>query len=804
MKIVQKALGFVARKINTLSQSQNIGLAEGEATPGMPELVRAAPAEGAVLLKNNGVLPVSKEQTVSLFGRVQVNTFFVGYGSGGDVNAPYKISYLDGIKNCENITLNTQLADIYTDWCAKNPVFDAVWGMWPRYLPEMPLSDETVKNAANQSDTALVFIGRSSGEDRENVLKEGSYYLTKDEIKMLRKVTNCFKKVAVILNIGSIIDFSWLDEFGDKIGAVMVVWQGGMESGNAVADLLCGRVTPCGKLTDTVAKSYKDYPSSSNFGKKKFTCYEEDIFVGYRYFSTFDKEKVVYPFGFGLSYARFDLNCLAVNVGEENTEVTVRVKNISDKYSGKEVVQVYYGAEGTKLVKPGRQLVAFEKTKLLAPGEEQDMVITYPNSVYASYDDFGVTGYKYAWVQEKGSYKIYVGTDAVSAWNYASFECETKLINQLTQCAAPTESFNRIDSLDKNTKHPVPLNSKDIKSLIKKNIPADIELTGDKGYKLSDVRSGKVLMNDFIAQLSLDELEAISRGDYTMHSKLGAEGNAGAFGGVLESMRNKGITPVVTTDGPSGIRLKASCSLLPIGTLLACTWNEALVEQLYTLIGNEMLDRGSDVLLAPGMNIHRNPLCGRNFEYFSEDPLISGKIAAAVVRGIQSSGLSACPKHFACNNQETNRCHNDSRVSERALREIYLKGFEICVKEASPKCLMTSYNKINGVWGHYNYELCQSILRDEWGFEGCVMTDWWMRKSRSPEFPAIRDNAYRVRAGVDVLMPGGERVNTGKPDGTLLETYGKPDGMTLGEMQRTAKHVCNLILRLPEKNMPND
>ena len=422
MKIVQKALGFVARKINTLSQSQNIGLAEGEATPGMPELVRAAAAEGAVLLKNNGVLPVSKEQTVSLFGRVQVNTFFVGYGSGGDVNAPYKISYLDGIKNCENITLNTQLADIYTDWCAKNPVFDAVWGMWPRYLPEMPLSDETVKNAANQSDTALVFIGRSSGEDRENVLKEGSYYLTKDEIKMLRKVTNCFKKVAVILNIGSIIDFSWLDEFGDKIGAVMVVWQGGMESGNAVADLLCGRVTPCGKLTDTVAKSYKDYPSSSNFGKKKFTCYEEDIFVGYRYFSTFDKEKVVYPFGFGLSYARFDLNCLAVNVGEENTEVTVRVKNISDKYSGKEVVQVYYGAEGTKLVKPGRQLVAFEKTKLLAPGEEQDMVITYPNSVYASYDDFGVTGYKYAWVQEKGSYKIYVGTDAVSAWNYASFK----------------------------------------------------------------------------------------------------------------------------------------------------------------------------------------------------------------------------------------------------------------------------------------------------------------------------------------------------------------------------------------------
>ncbi len=804
MKIVQKTLGFIARKINTLAQAQGSGFAAGEVTPGMPELIRAAAAEGAVLLKNNGVLPFSKEQTVSLFGRIQVNTFFVGYGSGGDVSAPYKVSYLEGIKNCDEIKLNTELADIYTDWCAKNPVFDSVWGMWPRYLPEMPLKDEVVKKAANCSDTAVVFIGRSSGEDRENILKKGSYYLTDEELNMLRLVTKHFKRVAVILNIGCIMDFSWLEEFGDKIGAVMLAWQGGMESGNAIADLLCGKFTPCGKLTDTVAKSYTDYPSSSNFGNKKFNNYEEDVFVGYRYFSTFDKEKVVYPFGFGLSYAKFDIECLSIDVGAENTEIKVKVKNISDKYSGKEVVQVYYSADCEKLVKPGRQLVGFAKTKLLAPGEEQELVISYSNTSYASYDDSGVTGYKNAWVQEKGEYKIYVGNDAVNACNYASFAAETKLVKQLSQCSAPTQGFNRIDSLDKNVKHPVPLNTKDIKALIKKRIPADIPMTGDKGYKLSDVKSGKVLMDDFVAQLSLDELEAISRGDYKMNSKLGADGNAGALGGVLQSLRDKGVTPVITTDGPSGIRLKASCSLLPIGTLLACSWNEELVEQLYTLVGREMLDRGSDVLLAPGMNIHRNPLCGRNFEYFSEDPLVTGKIAAAVVRGVQSGGLSACPKHFACNSQETNRCYNDSRLSERALREIYLKGFEICVKEANPKCIMTSYNKINGVWGHYNYELCMSVLTAEWGFDGMVMTDWWMRKSKSPEFPGLRDNAYRVRAGVDVLMPGDGRPGKGKPDGTLLETYGKPDGITLGEMQRTAKNVLNLILNLPEKDVRKD
>ena len=255
---------------------------------------------------------------------------------------------------------------------------------------------------------------------------------------------------------------------------------------------------------------------------------------------------------------------------------------------------------------------------------------------------------------------------------------------------------------------------------------------------------------------------------------------------------------ITTTDGPSGIRLYDSCSLAPIGTLLACTFDTELVENLYAHIGAEMTERGSDVLLAPGMNIQRNPLCGRNFEYYSEDPFLTGRMAAAVVRGVQSQGVSACPKHFACNNQETNRIYNNSVVSERALREIYLRGFEICVKQSAPKNIMTSYNKINGVWSHYNYELVQLVLRGEWGYPGNVITDWWMRYAPSPEFPQLTGNAYRVRSGVDVLMPGSKSFldRRQKPDGTLLATYGMEEGITLGEIQACAKHVLWCALEI--------
>ncbi len=803
-KIKRKVYNLAGKVSNSLAQNQGGGdKGDKSVTPGMPELIRAVAAEGAVLLENNGVLPFKADDNVALFGRNQIETFFVGYGSGGDVNEPYKVSYLDGLKACESIRINEKLAEKYTAWCSANPVDEGVWGRWPRYFPEMPFDADMIHQAASESNKAVVFIGRSSGEDRENALEEGSYYLTAEEKKLIRMVTDKFDSVVIVLNIGCIIDFSWLDEYVGKIGAVLISWQGGMESGNALADLLCGKVSPGGKLTDTVACAFEYYSSSADFGAKKFNNYVEDIFVGYRYFSTFAPEKVRYPFGYGLSYADFEIDCISAETGEEDVKIKVDVKNISGSFSGKETVQVYYSAGGTDLVNPDRQLAAYAKTKLLAPGEMQELDICFPLSYLASYDDSGATGYANAWVLEKGEYTVFVGSDCVSAKSVMTFEvAKTRCLEQLTQVSAAKEPFERIDGFtEKNgkkypVKHTTPESKTKLKKIILADLPKGKAITGDRGYKLDDVRNGKVSLDDFVAQLDTVELEAISRGDYVMNSSLGAKGNAGVLGGVLKSLRDKGIPAITTTDGPSGIRLHASCSLLPIGAILASTFNDALVEELYTLVGKEMAAKGSDVLLAPGMNIHRSPLCGRNFEYFSEDPLVSGKIAAAVVRGVQASGLSACPKHFACNNQETNRCHNDSRLSERALREIYLKGFEICVKEAAPKCIMTSYNKINGVWGHYNYELCTTVLRKEWGYKGMVMTDWWMRKSASPEFPNLHDNAYRVRSQVDVLMPGGGRTGKKKPDGTLLKTYGKPDGITLGELQRTAKNVISLALNI--------
>lgn len=771
-------------------------LGEVSVTDGMPEVLREAAGETAVLLENNGVLPFKKGTKVSLFGRVQNDWFFTGYGSGGDVKKPYGVNLIDGLKNCEDLVLNTKLSDMYEKWSRENPIDHGVWGHWPRFYPEMPLTAEIVKEAKAESDNAVFVMGRSSGEDRENALEKGSFYITDDERTALHRICEQFDNVTVLLNIGSVMDMSWLREFGSKIGAVMIVWQGGMESGNAVADLLCGKVNPCGRLTDTIAKNYEDYPSSANFGKLEYNFYEEDIYVGYRYFETFNKDAVVYPFGYGLSYTDFDVKFESAEQTEENVTVKCTVKNTGN-LAGKEVVQVYVSKPCGRLGNPAKELVAFGKTKVLAPDESETREICVPVERFWSYDDNGASGFAFSYVMEKGEYALCVGKnvrEAEKVWSY--YQDETKEMLKLKQASAPQISFNRFVNTENGLeKRPVRTRSYDLKQVILDNIGEDVQYTGDKGYKLSDVENGTVSMEDFVAQLSLEELEAISRGDYKMDSPLGAKGNAGAMGGILESLRDKGISPMITTDGPSGIRLLSYCSLIPNGTALASTFNTELVEKVYAKISEELRAKGSDILLAPGMNIHRSHLCGRNFEYYSEDPVVTGLMGAAAVKGIQTCGGSACPKHYACNNQEVNRTKNDSRVSERALREIYLKGFEICVKTAKPNTIMTSYNKINGVWGHYNYELCERILREEWGFDGVVMTDWWMRPSKSPEFPQMCDQAYRVRAGVNVLMPGGDRVTNGKPDGTLLKTYGKKDGITLYEMQRNASFVLKLCMK---------
>lgn len=807
-KDFNKAVGKVVNLVTSTVSQTSSEKSDKTFSPaeGLDEVLRRAGAESMVLLKNNGkILPLSEENTVSVFGRVQYDTFFVGYGSGGDVNAHYKVSFADGLKKCDRIHLNTELCDVYRKWIKANPVDNGYWGHWPMSYDEMPVSDALAKRAAAVSDTALVFLGRAAGEDRENRLEKGSYYLTDEEEKMLSAVSRYFTRWAVVLNIGGIFDFSWMQKY--NVPCALLCWQGGMEAGNALADVLCGKVSPSGKLTDTVAKAYDRLPTARNFGGKNKNHYEEDIYVGYRYFETFDKDGVLFPFGFGITYAEHSVNVISSEKTSTNYRVSAVVKNTGNA-NAKNVLQIYVSAADTDLDMPERILCGFEKTKELMPGEEQTITFVIPPERLAAYDDGGKTGFRSAYVLQKGKYTFHLGFDSRETIPAGQFTVtENTLLEQLSEACAPRwdEHLMRLKKLNNNghiakTFEPAPERTVDLRQRILDELPPLLH-NRIPDCTFNDVREGKASLEEFAASLSAAELEALTRGDYIMNSPLGAKGNAGVFGGVLESLRDKGIPPLTCTDGPSGIRLAANTALLPNGTALASTWNPALTEEVYSFVANEMKERGSDVLLAPGMNIHRDPLCGRNFEYYSEDPLLTGKIAAAVVNGLQKNGVSACPKHFACNNQETNRTHNDSVVSERALREIYLKGFEICVKEAKPKNIMTSYNKINGVWSHYNYELVTDILRGEWGYEGCVMTDWWMRSSRSPEFPKIQDQAYRVRAGVDVLMPGGGRSGKRKPDGTLMRTLCEDGGITLNEIQRCAVHVLRFALtKAPDKN----
>ena len=795
-KIYNK-IGVIVNKVgqNEAKFTDNL---DTTVTEGIPELLREAGAEGTVLLRNDNVLPLKKDDILSVFGRVQYDYMYVGYGSGGDVIKPYTVNLIEGLENSD-INYNKELASVYENWCKKNPPDHGFWGHWPHYYEEMSIETADIKKAAEKSTVAAVVIGRSAGEDRENYLTEGSYFLTEAEKSLIKRVSEAFEKTIIILNTGSIMDMSWEKDILKNKCAIMYVWQSGMESGNAVADVLSGKKEPSGRLADTIAESYSDYPCSDDFGEKEYNNYTEDIFVGYRYFETFAKDKVLYPFGFGLGYSKFERGFVKANLVNDTVSITVKATNISD-YCGKDVLQLYASQPQGILGKPAKVLCGFEKTTALKNGESQEVTISFPLYAISSYDDSGKSGHKSCYVLESGEYSFYLGgnvRDCEKVWSFTLEE--TKVIEELKEVSAPQHSFERMIAKEENGKttydfENVPTSTEDLRKVILKNLPKDCGYKGDLGITLADVKSGKNTLDEFVSQLSPDELEAISRGDYTMDSSLGAKGNAGVMGGVLPSLRKKGVEPLTTTDGPSGIRIGACCSLLPIGASIASMWNTSLTEKVYEKIGEEMTVKGSDILLAPGMNIHRSPLCGRNFEYFSEDPFITGKTAAAVVKGVQKAGVSACPKHFACNNQETNRTKTDSRLSERALREIYLKGFEICVKEAQPKTLMTSYNKINGVWGHYNYNLCTNILRKEWGFKGLVMTDWWMQYTESPEFPNLKDNAYRVRAGVDVLMPGGKRSGKRKSDGTLLKTYGKKDGITLGEMQEVAKHVLSVVL----------
>lgn len=787
--------------------------------PRLARLAATAAARGTVLLANDGVLPLNPAARVAVFGRVQIDWFSVGYGSGGDVNAPYTTNLLDSLVEA-GVAVDAELAESYRSWCAARPVGAPEWGKWPRSHPEMELDEAAVEAAAARTDVAVVVIGRAAGEDRENVLEPGSYYLTETERHLLERVTARFERTVVIVDSGNVMDLSWAEELGAS--ALLLAWPGGMEGARAVADALRGAVEPGGRLPDTIARRYEDCPSAASFGDPEANHYAEDVFVGYRYFETFAPDAVLFPFGFGLGYTTFEVSPGAPDREGDVVRLTASVANTGER-TGSTVVQVYAGpASRGALAPPARELVAFARTAELAPGRAQELDLSFPVERLASFDDSGDTGHRNAWVLEAGAHPLHVGLSVRDTAAAGAVDVETaEVLEQLEEALAPSPEhpFDRMTPVHDEDGgvvvgwEPVPTATVDLRERIVSRLPRPIRAASaagtGAGATLRDVAAGSADLDDVVARLSAEDLAQLAYGDIEMNSPLGAPGNAGAFGGLTEGLRALGVPPVITTDGPSGIRVSAFASLLPCGTALASAWDPALVEELEGLHAEEMLRKGSDVLLAPGMNIHRDPLCGRSFEYYSEDPLLTGLTAAAYVRGIQSRGASACPKHLACNNQETQRWVNDSRVSQRALREIYLRGFRICVERARPRTIMTSYNKINGQWAHYSYDLATTILRGEWGYRGLVITDWWMRYAPDPLFASLADSATRVRAQVDVLMPGGRTYTSTRAEGhddAVLACYDPDDDsgehLTLGELQRTARNVLRLALGTPAMTGP--
>lgn len=753
-------------------------------------------SEGIVMLKNeNNALPLDTNKEVAVFGRIQFHYYKSGTGSGGMVNVTKVVNILDGLID-NGVKVNEKLLGTYRKWDKENP-FDLGegWGGEPWSQKEMPLDEGLVKETAKSCETAIVIIGRTAGEEQDNRLEAGSYLLSNDEIAMLTVVRKHFKKVVLLLNVGNIIDMTDINRIAPD--AVLYVWQGGMTGGKGTADVLTGKVSPSGKLPDTIAYKASDYPSDANFGREENRdIYAEDIYVGYRYFETFAKEKVLYPFGFGLSYTEFEIKTEKAEITEGAVKLSVSVKNIGS-YKGKEVIEVYCEAPQGRLGKAARVLCGFEKTRELVPQEEQVVEIAVDIAKLASYDDSGVTGNKSCYVLEAGEYKFYVGSDVRSAEYACSFEQGEDLVTErLTQSLAPVESFERIKPVCEGGafsigREAVPVSEVDESARRLEKLPKEIAYTGDKGIKLWDVKNGKNTMDEFIAQLSDYDLSCIIRGE-GMGSPRVTAGTASAFGGVSENLNGFGIPAGCCSDGPSGMRLDCGTKAfsLPNGTMIASSFNKELTSELFTFMGLEMAANKVDCLLGPGMNIHRHPLNGRNFEYFSEDPFLTGKMAAAELKGMAGAGVTGTIKHFCANNRETNRHFIDSVVSERALREIYLKGFEIAVKEGGASSVMTTYGIVNGLWTAGNFDLNTVILREEWGFKGFTMTDWWANINVRGKEPDKTDLAAMARAQNDVYMvcPDGEK----NDDNTLAAL--ENGGIERCELQRNAANICGFLL----------
>ena len=481
MKKLKQKMGAMIQRVvdwgmgNGLMQEELTADGHDMVTPEMAALARRAGAEGCVLLKNDGTLPLKAGQPVAVFGRCQLDWFYVGYGSGGDVNPPYRVDLMEGLKNA-GVPFDEAVAKTYADWCFSedNKADHGWWGHWPMSHPEMPLGRVAVNAAAKRNRTALVVIGRAAGEDRENTLTKGSYYLADGEKAMLDAVTSAFEHTVVVLDIGSIMDLSWVERYGSKLSAVLIAWQGGMESGNAVADVLAGKVNPCGRLADTVARNYEDYPSSGSFGGKEYNNYTEDIFVGYRYFETFARDHVLYPFGYGLSYTTFETKPLKLTCQDGTYTATAQVTNTGN-VAGREAVLLWCAALQGKLGKAAKVLAAYGKTKLLAPGESETVTLCFDERTIASFDDTGKTGFANAFVLEAGEYKFFLGDVPAGTVTIG----EARVIEQCEEVCGIKAPFARMIAREENGKlaageEMLPKGNADLRQRILDRLPEEI------------------------------------------------------------------------------------------------------------------------------------------------------------------------------------------------------------------------------------------------------------------------------------------------------------------------------------------
>ena len=786
------------------------------------KVARRAAAEGIVLLKNEDhVLPLKAGSAVALYGAGAGKTIKGGTGSG-DVNEREKVSICEGMKNAGfQITTEAWINrynEIYDkarqDW--KNDIlsrtgygadtmsFFEVYSTTPFI---MPAGDKIEKPADDAAETAIYVISRIAGEGADRQADKGDYYLKDEEHQMLADICAYYKNVVVVINAGAQVDLSFMDEF-TNIKALLTIVQPGMEGGNAFADVVSGKVNPSGKLTDTWAYKYEDYPNAETFshnnGNVETEVYEEGMYVGYRYFDTFDVP-VRYGFGFGLSYTDFEINdyCLE-SLDNKKLTVSVQVKN-TGKVSGKEVVQVYASLPGGILEKEAHRLAAYAKTSELKPGESEKVTVEIALEHLTSYDEK-----RAAWILESEFYGIWIGNSLADAKLCGGVKLDNEVILRQVK-----HLFSLKQELDEKTQTSgkTASRAKEAEKLAaeqKLNVAqlhaADFTTEVIEYKKNSELCEKDAL--DFVNTLTEEELINLAAGDpgKAQGGNLGAAGISvpGSAGETHRCAIDKGLASIVLADGPAGLRLMKYyhvndgsivtmpfefslegglfyddsrelpgeryyqyCTAIPVGTLLAQTWNRALIREVGAMIGTEMEYFGVTLWLAPGMNIHRNPLCGRNFEYYSEDPYVAGTIAAAMTEGVQSNyGCGTTIKHFACNNQEDNRMGSDSVISERTLREVYLKGFEIAVRESQPLSIMTSYNLINGVHAANNYDLCTETARNEWGFKGMIMTDW-----TTTEVDEKCTASGCMRAGNDLVMPGcfGDHDNMHKElaEGTL-------------------------------------